>query len=94
LSVNLIQDHWGWRYPAKSSALTTISPRAPFLQTIAEGHSAGVFALTVTPDDIIDLLLAALGGAMIPRVLRFPNPSADRFRTTLLRQVASMLGHE
>jgi AcrR family transcriptional regulator len=68
--------------------------RAPLLQTIAEGDDAGAFTLTTTAEDVVDLLLAALGGAMIPRVLKFPNPSADRFRTTLLRQVASMLGRE
>lgn len=68
--------------------------RAPFLRTIVEGHDAAEFAPTASVEDIVDLLLAALGGAMIPRVLKFPNPSASRFRTTLLRQVASMLGRE
>lgn len=68
--------------------------RAPFLRTIVEGHDAAVFAPTASVEDVVDLLLAALGGAMIPRVLKFPNPSASRFRTTLLRQVASMLGRE
>lgn len=29
---------------------------------------------------------------MIPRVLRFPTSSADRFRTALLRQLAVSLG--
>jgi AcrR family transcriptional regulator len=58
------------------------SYRAPFLATVIEGRDAGAFAL----------LFATLVGAMVPRVLRFPRPSADRFRTALLRQVAEMLG--
>jgi AcrR family transcriptional regulator len=68
--------------------------RAPFLRTIVEGHDAAEFAPTASAEDIADLLLAALSGAMIPRVLKFPNPSASRFRTALLRQVALMLGRE
>lgn len=66
--------------------------RAPFVRTVSEGRDAGVFAPVVGPEDVVDLLFAALVGAMIPRVLRFPGPSADRFRTALLRQVAEMLG--
>lgn len=66
--------------------------RAPFLTTVAEGRDAGAFTLTTTPDDVVDLLLASMAGAMIPRVLDFPAPSSDRFRTALLRQTAVMLG--
>jgi AcrR family transcriptional regulator len=68
------------------------SYRAPFLQTVIEGRDAGVFTPAVAPEDLVDLLFATLVGAMVPRVLRFPSPSADRFRTALLRQVAEMLG--
>jgi AcrR family transcriptional regulator len=66
--------------------------RAPFLTTVTEGQDAGVFTLTTDPDDVVDLLLTTLAGAMVPRVLDFPSPSADRFRTALLRQTAEMLG--
>jgi AcrR family transcriptional regulator len=66
--------------------------RAPFVRTVIEGRDAGVFAPVVDPEDVVDLLFATLVGAMIPRALRFPAPSADRFRTALLRQVAEMLG--
>ncbi|GLE52570.1 hypothetical protein ATCCBAA256_21330 [Mycobacterium montefiorense] len=66
--------------------------RAPFLRTVIEGRDAGVFTPAVAPEDLVDLLLATLAGAMIPRVLRFPSTSADRFRTALLRQLAGMLG--
>jgi AcrR family transcriptional regulator len=68
------------------------SYRAPFLATVIEGRDAGAFAPVVAPEDLVDLLFATLVGAMVPRVLRFPRPSADRFRTALLRQVAEMLG--
>jgi hypothetical protein len=59
---------------------------------VTEGRDAGAFSPVASPDDIVDLLLAALAGAMVPRTLHFPNPSADRFRTALLRQIALMLG--
>jgi AcrR family transcriptional regulator len=68
--------------------------RAPFVRTVVEGRDGGAFTPTANPDDVVDLLLAALGGAMFPRVLRFAAPSADGFRTTLLRQVAAMLGRD
>jgi AcrR family transcriptional regulator len=66
--------------------------RAPFVQAVADGRDAGVFAVSTTAEDVVDVLLAALAGVMIPRVLRFSNASADRFRTTLLRQVAAAVG--
>jgi AcrR family transcriptional regulator len=66
--------------------------RAPFLRTVIEGRDAGVFTPVIAPEDVVDLLFATLVGAMIPRVLRFAGPSADRFRTALLRQLAEMLG--
>ncbi len=66
--------------------------RAPFVATVVEGRDAGVFTLATDPEDVVDLLLASLAGAMIPRVLEFPNPSADGFRTALLRQTAETLG--
>ncbi|OBG71694.1 hypothetical protein A5714_11650 [Mycobacterium sp. E2462] len=66
--------------------------RAPFVQTVIDGSDAGVFTPVASPDDIVDLLLASLAGGMIPRTLRFPNPSADQFRAALLRHVGVMLG--
>lgn len=38
------------------------------------------------------LVLVWLAGAMGPRTLHFRNPTADKFRTALLRQVTLMLG--
>jgi AcrR family transcriptional regulator len=64
----------------------------PFVQTVVDGRNAGVFANSSDPEDLVDLLLASLAGAMVPRVLQFATPSADRFRNGLLRQVAAMLG--
>ena len=52
----------------------------------------GFLVKTGTPEEVVDLLFATLVGAMIPRVLRFPDWSADGFRTALLRQIAEMLG--
>jgi AcrR family transcriptional regulator len=66
--------------------------RSPFLATVTKGKDAGVFRPTTNPDDVVDLLLASLGGAMVPRVLDFPAPSSGHFRTALLRQTALMLG--
>jgi AcrR family transcriptional regulator len=66
--------------------------RAPFLRTVNEGRDAGVFTPAIAAEDVVDLLFATIVGAMIPRVLRFPSPSADRFRTALLRQLAGTLG--
>src|SRR5690349_1342904 len=66
--------------------------RAPFLSTVVEGCDAGAFRPTLRPDDVVDLLLAMLTGAMVPRVLQFPSPTADHFRSSLLQQLAQMLG--
>ena len=66
--------------------------RAPFLETVVEGCDTGSFTPVLSPEDVVDLLLATLAGAMVPRVLQFPAPTADRFRTALLNQVAQMLG--
>jgi AcrR family transcriptional regulator len=60
--------------------------RAPFLKLVEEGCDAGVFVLNSSPDDVVDLLLATLAGAMVPRVLDFSG------RTALLRQIAQVLG--
>ncbi|MGY4650329.1 TetR/AcrR family transcriptional regulator [Mycobacterium sp. URHB0021] len=73
------QDHWACY-------------RAPFLKTVVEGCDQGAFSPALSPEDIVDLLLGALAGAMVPRVLQFPAPAADRFRTALLNQLAEMLG--
>jgi AcrR family transcriptional regulator len=66
--------------------------RAPFVTTVVEGRDAGDFTLVADAGDVVDLLLAALTGAMIPRVLDFSTPSATGFRKALLRQTATMLG--
>jgi AcrR family transcriptional regulator len=68
--------------------------RAPFVRTIVEGRDGGVFTPAASPDDVVDVLLAALGGAMIARVLHFASPLADGFRAALLRQVSAMLGRD
>ena len=66
--------------------------RAPFLRTVIEGRDSGIFKPAIAAEDVVDLLFATIAGAIIPRVLRFPSPSADRFRTALLRQLAGTLG--
>lgn len=66
--------------------------RAPFVRTVIEGRDAGMFAPIFSPEDVVDQVLISLVGAMVPRVLHFPSPTADGFRTALLRQVALMLG--
>ncbi len=66
--------------------------RGPFLTTVVEGCDEGAFSPSLSPDDVVDLLLTMLAGGMVPRVLHFPGPTADGFRSALLHQVAQMLG--
>ena len=66
--------------------------RAPFLAAVLEGREVGEFTLQIDPDSVVDFLLTSLVGAMIPRVLEFAEPSADRYREALLRHMAHMLG--
>jgi AcrR family transcriptional regulator len=66
--------------------------RAPFVRTVIEGSETGIFAPVASPEDVVDLLFAWLVGAMVPRALHFPRPTADGFRNALLRQLSSMLG--
>ena len=65
--------------------------RAPFVKLVTEGCDAGVFETTSSPGDVVDLLLATLAGAMVPRVLQFSGRTADGFRTALLHQLAQTL---
>jgi hypothetical protein len=64
----------------------------PFRRAVIEGRDAGVFTTPNRPEDIVDLLLRSLAGAMFPRVLEIPARSAKRFRNVLLDQVAAALG--
>jgi hypothetical protein len=61
----------------------------------ARGHDGQTETLdrpTVSPDDVVDLLLTSLSGAMLTRVLLLTAHSADNLRNVLLRQVAEVLG--
>jgi AcrR family transcriptional regulator len=64
---------------------------APFLATVIEGCDKRVFAPSLSAEDIVDLLLTQLVGRILPRVLRFPTPTADSFRTALLHQLGQVL---
>ena len=66
--------------------------KAPYVQTVVEGCDQGAFSPTLSPEDAVDLLMAMLAGGIVPRVLQFPAPTADRFRTALLNAIAQMLG--
>jgi AcrR family transcriptional regulator len=66
--------------------------RAPFLKTVVEGCDEGAFTPILGAENVVDLLIPMLTGAMMPRVLHFPSPTADRFRTSLLQLVGQMLG--
>lgn len=66
--------------------------RAPFVRTVIEGSENGIFTPVASPDDVVDLLMVWLAGAMVPRTLHFSSPTADGFRNALLRQVTMMLG--
>jgi AcrR family transcriptional regulator len=87
-----------WRSAIRDTKLRDYSEEgweryfAPFARLVAEGRDAGVFAPIGSPEDVADVLLAALVGAVIPRLLNFPSPSAERLRAALLRQAATMLG--
>lgn len=66
--------------------------RAHFLEIVVEGCDAGEFTPTLDPDEVVDLLMATLAGAMVSGALQFPGPMAGLFRNALLQQVAQMLG--
>lgn len=89
-----------WRSSMRDAELRDYSEegwaryRAPLVQAVVDGRDAGAFAPVMSPDDVVDLLLVWLAGAMVPRTLRFAQPSSDGFRTALLRQVSWMLGRE
>jgi AcrR family transcriptional regulator len=87
-----------WRSSMRDAELRDYSEegwagyRAPFVRTVIEGSESGAFTPVASPDEVVDLLLALLAGAMVPRTLHFPRPPADGFRTTLIRQLTLMLG--
>jgi AcrR family transcriptional regulator len=87
-----------WRSGIRDSDLRSYSLegwsryREPFVTAVTEGRDRGEFTLSRSPDDMADLLLATLAGAMVPRVLQFTTPSRDRFRAAILGQTATMLG--
>lgn len=66
--------------------------RTPFLRAVVEGRDQGAFTPAFSPDDVVDFLLVALAGVMIPRVLHHPGPSDDVFRQMVLSQTRLMLG--
>ncbi|MFJ4467004.1 TetR/AcrR family transcriptional regulator [Streptomyces sp. NPDC089424] len=66
--------------------------REPFLRAVTDGCDRGAFTPHGTPDDAVDLLLVALAGVMIPRVLHHAAPTAEDFRRTLLSQTRLALG--
>jgi len=68
------------------------SHRECYMTTVIEGCNEGAFALTLSPGQLVDQLLAMLAGAMVHRVLQFSAPNAVHFRTALLHQLAQMLG--
>lgn len=89
-----------WRSSMRDAELRDYSEegwaryRAPLVQAVVEGRDAGAFAPVVSPEEVVDLLLIWLAGAMVPRTLHFQKPSSDGFRTALLRQVSQMLGRK
>ena len=64
----------------------------PFVRTVIEGCDAGEFTPSGNPEDIVELLLRSLAGAMFPEVLRFQARSESTFRTLLLEQLTAALG--
>ncbi|WP_179120021.1 TetR/AcrR family transcriptional regulator [Streptomyces tsukubensis] len=66
--------------------------RAPFVDAVTQGQERGAFSFTHRPDDVVDLLLAALAGVMIPNMLHHPSPSPAGFRRILLSQTRAVLG--
>jgi BetI-type transcriptional repressor, C-terminal len=61
--------------------------RAPLLETVVEGCNQGAFSPTLSPGQVVDLVLAMLAGAILT-----PVSSADGFRIGLLQQLSQMLG--
>jgi AcrR family transcriptional regulator len=66
--------------------------REPFLSAVADGRGQGTFAPLHDAGEVVDYLLVALAGIMIPRTLHQPDPSAEAFRRILLGQLGALLG--
>jgi len=66
--------------------------RELFLTMVVEGCNKGAFRPTLSPEDVVDMLLAILAGAMVQRVLQVRAPMPDHFRTALLHLLTQMLG--
>src|ERR1700744_494698 len=62
-----------------------------FVHTISDGIEDGVFTTPNRPEDVVELLLRTLSGALFPRVLGFPARSIKRFRQVLLADLAASL---
>ncbi|MEV4313912.1 hypothetical protein [Actinocrispum sp. NPDC049592] len=52
----------------------------------------GHFSTSTSSVNVVDLVLAALAGAIVFRAQGHPTPATAGFRTVLLAQLAAMLG--
>lgn len=68
--------------------------RGPFATAVAEGCQSGAFRTRYEPDDIVNVLVASLGGAILPRVLDQPDVLGAGFKEVLFGQLADSLGVE
>jgi AcrR family transcriptional regulator len=68
--------------------------RGPFIRAVIDGRDQGAFTVVDDPEDVVDTLIAALAGYMLPRVLAHPTPTRAGFRTVLLAQLGASLGIE
>lgn len=65
--------------------------REPFVTAVAEGCRTGAFRARHEPDDIVDVLVVCLGGAVLPRVHQQPTVLDEGFESVLLAQLADSL---
>lgn len=66
--------------------------RAPFVDALQAGIEAGDFDPAAEVDAIVDVLIAALDGRMVPTVLGLRSQSTDSHRTVLGMQLRAVLG--
>lgn len=65
--------------------------RAPFIEAIHAGVSAGEFHPVAEVEAIVDILIATLDGRMVPTVLGLQSQAAESHRSVLNAQLRAVL---
>lgn len=68
--------------------------REPFLAAVVDGERAGAFAPRNDAEEVVDVLIVTLGGAIVPDVLAHRGPTRETLQRVILHQLAAALGVE